>query len=224
MTDLSRRRVLLTGGGLAITALAGCTGDESNDGDENEPMDGGNETDDPAANETGDSAANETDGETETDAAQEPYDNGDVHKHGQLYLELDGESIALGTEEENWEQNGADEHFYFTEGDSTTWHLRSRGVTLEYALNAIPTLEATADSLTYDGTTYEDGDDASVSFRVNGESVDFEQYALEHGDEIRITVDTDGSDATTDEGSIDGGNTTDLNTSDGNESQTDSSF
>jgi len=219
MTDLSRRRVLLTGGGLAITALAGCTGGESNEADETEPMDGGDETD-----ETGDSTANETDGEPETDAAQEPYDNGDVHKHGQLYLELDGESIALGTEAENWKQNGADEHFYFSEGDSTTWHLRSRGVTLEYALNAIPTLEATADSLTYDGTTYEDGDDASVSFRVNDESVDFEQYALEHGDEIRVTVETGGSGATTDDGSTDGGNTSDGNTTDGNESQTDSGF
>lgn len=218
MTDLSRRRVLLTGGGLAITGLAGCTGNESNEADENEPM--SNETDDPMANETGDSGANETDGETETNAAQEPYDNGDVHKHGQLYLELDGESIALGAQEENWKKNGADEHFYFSEGDDTTWHLRSRGVTLEYALNAIPALEATADSLTYDGTTYEDGDGTSVSFRVNDESVAFEQYTLEHGDEIRITVETGGSDAATD----DDGNTSDGNTTGGNEFRTDSVF
>ena len=190
MTDRSRRRVLQTAGGLAIAALAGCTGDAAENGVDEETTnesDASNETD--GSDET--AATNEEVDETgEEDAAEEPYDHGEVHKHGQLRLIVDGEWMEVGEQEENWKQNGADRHFYFTEGDGNTWHLRSRGVTLEYALNAIPTLEATEDSVTYDGATYEDGDDASVTIRVNAERVDFESYELEHGDTIRVVVET----------------------------------
>jgi len=212
MTDLSRRRVLQTSGGLALAGLAGCTG---TDDDENDAETNGSDGNESISEGTDDAASNET------DAAQEPYDHGDVHKHGQLVLVLDGESIGLGADEENWKRNGADRHFYFAEGDDRTWHLRSRGVTLEYALNAVPTLAATENSLTYDGTTYEDGDGTSVSYLVNDESVSFEQYTLEHGDDIRVVVETGGSGDPTGDATADDGNASDGG---GNESQTDGSF
>ena len=88
-------------------------------------------------------------------------------------------------------------NFWFDANHSELWHEPSAKVTLAQALATFG-IDAKGDSLTYQGTTYRDGQDgASVNVRVNGQPVDPTSYVLQDGDEVWVTVETPGMDVST---------------------------
>lgn len=73
--------------------------------------------------------------------------------------------------------------------DEHAWRASS-DLTLSEALASFG-VEAGADAVTYNGTTYREATDGTtIHYRVNGESVDPESYALQDGDQVWMTVET----------------------------------
>lgn len=124
--------------------------------------------------------------------SQQPYNYGAVHQHGTINVTIDGKTLDFS----QLKYQVQDRAFHFERGNGKMWHVHANGVTLAYAMQTLG-IEVTADSVTYNGTTYRD--DASkwnVMVTVNGKSVDPDQYALkgaseqnyQQGDHIRIVV------------------------------------
>lgn len=110
-----------------------------------------------------------------------------THYHGTIEMTVAGEQVDFSQQQY---QLQADE-FHFEGGDGERWHAHAPGVTLEYAMATLG-IEVTADSVTYEGTTYGDSDSGTtVVVEVNGESVDPAEYVLEDGDHVRIEVQTE---------------------------------
>lgn len=92
--------------------------------------------------------------------------------------------------------NGSDT-FGFENGSDGTWHRGNATVTVADALSTLG-VDATAEQVTYEGTTYKEADEnTSINVRVNGERVDPEQYSLKDGDSVWVTVETDEMNAST---------------------------
>ena len=203
-----RRFVQLSGGALAV-GLAGCsslgfgTGAESDDGETPEgdapgstPANRGNETEESMDTET---AADDSEEATETDADDEE----DLHTHGYLYLEIDGERQPFTDPKyfqpgEHEDAESTDRFHFHDDGHDYLWHMHGERLTLAAALGELPDLEyESADGahvLHFEGDTYEDGAGASVEIRRGEESIDPTGYELQEGDEIRIEIATgDGS-------------------------------
>lgn len=86
--------------------------------------------------------------------------------------------------------------FTFNATEPHTWHAAS-GVTLAEALATLD-VEATADTVTYGGTSYDGAQSGTtVSYRVNGDPVDPTAYTLADGDEVWVTVETPGMNVST---------------------------
>lgn len=115
-----------------------------------------------------------------------PHAYGTVHYHGGIQVVIDGTELDFSRPKFQLQSD----HFHFEGGNGDRWHVHSKGVTLGYAMNTLG-IDVTADSLTYRGTTYQDGEEGTtVRVRVNGESVDPRTYVLQPDDRIRIVVES----------------------------------
>lgn len=123
-------------------------------------------------------------GPVETGAAQEPTDLWGVHTHGTIEMEILGDQVDFSQPQYQMQADA----FHFENREGTRWHVHARDVTLEWALQTLD-IEVTDDSVTFEGTTYEDSDSSySVTITVNGEDVDPSTYVLQDGDTVRIIV------------------------------------
>lgn len=129
------------------------------------------------------------------DVAQTPH--GTAHDHGTMEVVILGDRVDFSRSQ----YQVADPDFHFENGNARVWHAHAQGVTVEYALSTLG-IEVTESSVTFDGTTYEAGDEYDVSITVNGEPVDPQTYVLdgasdqnpEQGDHVAVHVNrTDGS-------------------------------
>lgn len=120
---------------------------------------------------------------------------GSVHQHGTMEMVVLGEEVDFSQAQYQVGATG-NPHFHFENGNGRIWHAHTRGVTLQYALWTLD-IGLTADGVTYDGTTYTDGEGYNVTVTVNGEPVDPASYVLEgvqdpnsagEGDAVRIVV------------------------------------
>jgi hypothetical protein len=198
-----RRFVQLSSAAVAV-GLAGCSslgiGDDAEDTEPPDdapgstPVNQGNETGEPTATESG---ANGTEDGTATETET------DVHEHGTLYLEIEGERQPF-TDPKYYqpgehEDAAASDRFHFhDDGNDYGWHMHGQRLTLAAALGELPDIEyESADGahvVHYEGETYEDGAGASVAIRRGEEAIDPRAYELQDGDEIWIEITTgDGS-------------------------------
>ncbi|MFB6312202.1 MAG: hypothetical protein ABEH64_13595 [Salinirussus sp.] len=121
-----------------------------------------------------------------------PGSFGSAHEHGTIEMIVLGEQVDFSNEQY---QLAAD-RFHFEGGNGDVWHAHATGVTLQWGMNTLPGIELTADSVTYEGTTYRDGDGYEIEITVNGEPVNPETYVLDgvenppydRGDNVRIVV------------------------------------
>lgn len=114
-----------------------------------------------------------------------PYDLWGVHYHGTMLLVVDGESVDFSRPPYQLQADA----FHFEDNDGTRWHVHARGVTLAWAMETLG-IPTTADTITFDGTTYDDADaETTVSVTVNGDPVEPAAYVLRDGDAVRIVVD-----------------------------------
>lgn len=104
-----------------------------------------------------------------------------THYHGQLEMRVTGETVDFSQEQYQLQADA----FHF-EGDGR-WHVHAPGVTLEYALATL-SIGVSDDSVTYQGTTYTDDENARVQVLVNGNDVEPASYVLQDGDTIEIVV------------------------------------
>jgi len=119
-------------------------------------------------------------------ASDGPTDVGSVHYHGTINVTVEGETVDFSQPEYQRPQ----EHpaFHFEDGEGGRWHVHGQGVTLQYAMETLD-IEVTEDTVTFDGTTYRDGDEGTtVVVEVNDQPVDPSEYVLQRGDHIRIVV------------------------------------
>jgi sulfur carrier protein ThiS len=117
-------------------------------------------------------------------AGQQPSGIGTVHYHGSIEMVVDGDRVDFSQDRYQLQADP----FHFENGGGTRWHVHAQDVTLEYAMTTLG-FDVTADSVTYEGTTYRDNDQGtSVSVAVNGEQVTPSEYVLQEGDRVRIVV------------------------------------
>jgi len=114
----------------------------------------------------------------------QPYQG--THLHGTVRMSVRGDSVDFSQEQYQISSTGND-YFHF-EGDGR-WHVHAPGVTMEYAMATLD-IGVTNDSVTFEGTTYTDGENATVTVQVNGNDVDPETYVLQDGDEVTIVVES----------------------------------
>jgi hypothetical protein len=118
---------------------------------------------------------------------------GTAHEHGTVQMSVLGEEVDFS---QGRYQNVAD-RFHFEDNDGRVWHKHATGVTLAWGMSTLD-IDLTETSVTYDGTTYRDGDpNYDVSITVNGDPVDPTSYVLMgvpqgqnpvDGDRVRIVV------------------------------------
>lgn len=204
---ISRRRVVRASGVAALAALAGCGGDGSNGtatttgGGTGTP--GGGETaaeTETAGTETGTAETETGTAETETETAETETEtaadesttpHGSLHAHGSMVVEINGETYTLADEPRNHESNTGDPNFHFHEG-SDQYHLHAEGVTLDYALDSLPQVEASAETVEFRGHTYDASDaDTQVRYVAGGDAVDLNYTIPESAPELRVVVETD---------------------------------
>ncbi|SDK46429.1 ubiquitin family protein [Natronorubrum texcoconense] len=127
-----------------------------------------------------------------------------VHDHGQLTVEVDGETFDFEQQAYYYQELGGTFHFH--PGDGNVWHMHPERVTLEEAMEDV-TMPITDSSITIEGETYADEEpETSVDIAVDGQTVDLD-YELQDGDHVQIVVETpdgDGIDAISDDGETDG--------------------
>lgn len=115
-----------------------------------------------------------------------------AHEHGTIEMRVLGEEVDFSQERYQREAR----RFHFEGNDGRFWHTHATDVTLAWAMDTLD-IGVTEDTVTYEGTTYRDGDpDTAVVVEVNGEPVDPETYVLsgtpeprpDAGDQVRIVV------------------------------------
>jgi hypothetical protein len=102
-----------------------------------------------------------------------PHNLGAVHGHGSINVSVLGESPDFSQQQYQLQ----DDYWHFEGGNGRIWHVHGEGVTLEYAMNTVD-IGVTDDSVTFQGTTYEDSDEYDVVVTVGGEDVDPSSYVL----------------------------------------------
>lgn len=122
-------------------------------------------------------------GSADVDAETTPSDVGAVHYHGAITVEIGGDELDFSRDRFQLQADP----FHFENGEGDRWHGHARNVTLEYAMGTLG-IEVSEDEVTYDDTTYRDGDGGRVVVEVDGEPVTPEEYVLQEGDEIRIVA------------------------------------
>jgi hypothetical protein len=112
----------------------------------------------------------------------EPFQG--THYHGTIEMAVGGEHVDFSQRQYQVQADA----FHFENNDGERWHAHAPGVTLEYAMATLG-IHVTESTVTYDGTTYRDGDEGTtVVVEVNGESVDPTSYVLQDGDAVHIEV------------------------------------
>jgi hypothetical protein len=108
------------------------------------------------------------------------------HPHGQLSMQVEGESVDFTQERHTMASESF--HFHGDEG-AARWHAHSLNVTLGAALSTFPGITVSEDAITYNGTTYQaDGSSSSHTVTVNGEPVNPNTYVLKDGDRVDVTL------------------------------------
>lgn len=125
--------------------------------------------------------AEPTESPAETTTDGEATENRTAAMSGALLLSIDGEDTHLD------EASSSGSTVWINESQNHTWHAATDSVTLSEALQSVG-VEAAADSLTYDGTTYEtDEADTTVAYRVDGEVVENpSEYELDSDDTVSV--------------------------------------
>ena len=127
-------------------------------------------------------------GSADGDVKVEPHSSGGVHYHGTMNVTIDGQTLDFSRDRYQMQDR---QYFHYEGGDGSQWHVHGEDVTLEYALHTLD-IQVTADSVTFEGTTYSDDDEGTtVTFEVNGDSVNPRDYVLQDGDEVRVIVTTE---------------------------------
>jgi hypothetical protein len=106
-----------------------------------------------------------------------------THYHGAIEMTVDGQQVDFSQQQYQLQADP----FHFEAGDGSQWHVHATGVTLEYAMATLD-IGVTDDSVTFDGTTYTDGENADVTVTVDGTDVTPAEYVLDDGDTVRIVV------------------------------------
>lgn len=216
-----RRRFLRLSGSAVAVGLAGC----SDLGPDDEPEDGAavdegavgstpadrateNGTED-ARQPTSENGTEETDGpatETETGTGTEESDAtqteaaGDVHAHGSLSLEIDGEPHPFTDPKyyppgEHPDAAATDRFHFHDDGHDDRWHMHGDRLTLATALGDLPDIDYESRDgvhvLHFEGETYQDGrGGTTVEIRQGETTVDTAEFELYDGDEIQVEVTT----------------------------------
>lgn len=109
-------------------------------------------------------------------ASDGPSDLGSVHGHGTINMTVTGERVDFSRPE--YQRPGENSFFHFEGGNGRIWHVHGEGVTLQYAMNSLD-IGVTDDSVTFQGTTYEDSDpEYDVEVTVGGQDVVPSEYVL----------------------------------------------
>ena len=120
------------------------------------------------------------------------------HGHGLINVTIAGEELDFS--QARFQRPRQFPAFHFEGGNGRIWHKHARGVTLEYAMATLG-IGVSEDSVTYDGTTYQDSTaGTNVTVTVNGNPVTPATYELsgasdqnpQAGDFIKIVVETEG--------------------------------
>jgi hypothetical protein len=129
---------------------------------------------------------------------QMPTNVGGSDFHGRINVTINGTELDFSRNQFQRQ----DPAFHFEGGRGDIWHGHADGLTLEYAMATLG-IEVSEDSVTYDGTTYNDSDSGTtVEVLVDGEPVDPTEHTLsgtrgvsdaQNGDFIEIHVRTDGN-------------------------------
>lgn len=114
-----------------------------------------------------------------------PTNVGSVHYHGTIELLIENRSIDFTRSE--FKRPGEFPAFHFEGTNDPRWHVHAQGVTLEYAMDSLG-IHVTNESVTFDGTTYRQGPETTVSVRVNDRPVDPSKYVLQPEGHVRIVV------------------------------------
>lgn len=122
---------------------------------------------------------------TASQAAPTPHDLGDVHYHGSLEVVVNGQQVDFSKDKYQLQER----FFHFEGGNGIEWHGHARGVTLKRAMATLD-IGVTKNSVTFNGTTYTDGENANVTIVVNDEPVNPRTYVLQDSDNIRIVVES----------------------------------
>jgi len=113
-----------------------------------------------------------------------------LHVHGEIEFVVNGSEVDFSREK--YQQSSHQRHFHFENGEADPWHAHSWAVTLGYAMDTLEGIDVSNDSVTYNGTTYDESDPGvDVTVRVNGEPVAPEEYVLKDGDSIRVVVEAE---------------------------------
>jgi molybdopterin converting factor small subunit len=113
-----------------------------------------------------------------------------LHVHGEIEFVVNGTEVDFSRE--RYQQPSHQRHFHFENGEADPWHAHSWAVTLGYAMDTLRGIDVSNDSVTYNGTTFEESDPGvDVTVRVNGEPVAPDEYVLKDGDSVRIVVETE---------------------------------
>lgn len=203
MTRETRRRFIQIAGSALAVGLAGCSSQSSN-------SEGSQTTKRPSTPTEQQSTTTEqttttteqtTTEQSTTTTAEETgttEDNSELHRHGTLYLEIDGERVDFG--QENYFDGPLQFHFH-DEDKPYEWHNERKEVTLGKALDLIPTISYTNygsdHELTVEGTTYDTRETATIEFAQRDVEIDPTTYTLKDLDIIWVRVSTDGSESTT---------------------------
>jgi hypothetical protein len=109
-------------------------------------------------------------------SATEPHNLRGVHAHGTINMSVLGEQVDFSQSE--YQRPRENRYFHFEGGNGRIWHLHGEGVTLEYAMATLD-IGVTDDSVTFQGTTYNDSSaEYDVTVTVGGEDVDPSTYVL----------------------------------------------
>lgn len=107
-------------------------------------------------------------------AGDGPSNLGAVHGHGTVNVTVLGDRVDFSQRQYQVQ----DDYWHFEGGNGRIWHVHGEGVTLEYAMNTVD-IGVTDDSVTYQGTTYDDGSEYDVEVTVGGQDVEPSEYVLE---------------------------------------------
>lgn len=201
-SNLGRRRIVQLSGSAVAVGLAGCSdmlGSGSDETPEGTTGGDGNGTEEPTGTET----TTENGTATESDDEGTPTETeGDLHEHGTLYLEVDGDRHEFTDPKyRQASQNpggGAGDNFHFhDDGNPYYWHMHDVRLTLQEAFESLPDVAYErrdgSHALEFEGETYVDGEGGTeVEIRERDVDIDPTEYQLEDGDIIWIEVFTDG--------------------------------
>ncbi|MDY6779755.1 MAG: hypothetical protein SV760_04270 [Halobacteria archaeon] len=127
---------------------------------------------------------------------KQPTGLGTRHYHGPMTMTVMGEKVDFSRSKYQLQSRAV----HFEGGDGTRWHVHAQDVTLGYFMQTLG-IEVSRNSVTYQGTTYTDGENANVTVQVDGNSIDPSSYVLQEEDRILIRVEqlnsSDGSGNTT---------------------------